>query len=159
MKKSSKALNRAALRPKIDRARLFVAVAAISCFAASVQPASATCQTTGGRYFLPGATRYQAQWRVNKNEPCSILVRGAPGLGSSPNSDVENVAISQRPSHGVVGANNSISDHGYAYVPASDFVGKDHFQVTLDNHDNRSGDTVKMTIDVDVEVVDTISPH
>jgi len=73
-------------------------------------------------------------------------------------SDFDNVAISQRASHGVVGVNNSISDHGYAYVPATGFVGKDHFQVTLDSHDDRSGVTVKTTVDVDVDVVDPTSP-
>ena len=149
-----------AFRPTIDRARLcaLVAFAAVSCFAASVEPASANCQRTGGGYFAPGMTIYRAQWRVNKNEPCSTLVRGANGLGPQGNSDVENVAISQRPSHGVVGVNNSVGDHGYAYVPASDFVGKDHFQVTFDNRDNGSGVTVKTTVDVDVEVVDPTSP-
>ena len=30
--------------------------------------------------------------------------------------------------------------------------------MTLDNHDNRGGVTVKTTIDVDVEVVDPASP-
>src|SRR5208282_1069704 len=134
-----------ASRPTIDRARLcaLVAFAAVSCFAASVEPASAHCQSMGGGYFVPGMTSYRTQWRVNKNEPCSILVRwGAAGPGPRVDSDFDNVAISQRASHGVVGVNNSISDHGYAYVPATGFVGKDHFQVTLDSHDDRSGVTV-----------------
>ena len=160
MKKSSRTLDRMAFRPTIDRARLsaLVAFAAVSCFAASLQPASANCQRWGGIYFGAVTTSYQAQWRVNKNEPCSALVRGNSGLGHAVSSDIENIAISQRPSHGVVGVNNSIGDHGYAYVPASDFVGKDHFQVTFDNRDNGSGVTVKTTVDVDVEVVDPASP-
>jgi hypothetical protein len=154
VKKTSEILNRAAFRPAIDRARLsvLVTVAAISCLAASVQSASANCQKSGFRFYL-GTSSVNLRWRVDKNEPCSTRVR-AWGKHS-----VDNLVMSQRASHGLAGVNNSMSDDGFAYFPASGFVGKDHFQVTLDNHDNRSGDTVKMTIDVDVEVVDTISPH
>ncbi len=72
---------------------------------------------------------------------------------------VDNLVISQRASHGVAGVNNTMGDDGFAYSPEPGFVGKDHFQVTLDNKNNRSGETNKMIFDVDVEVVDTVSPH
>ncbi len=130
----------------------FLAVATTSCLAASVQSASAECQKAPFRFSL-GTRSINTQWRVDKNEPCSTRINASGKIS------VNNLVISQRASHGVAGVNNSMSDDGFAYYPASGFIGKDHFQVTLDNHDNRNGETNKMTIDVDVEVVDTISPH
>ena len=153
VRKSSEALNRPALQPVIAWPWLFVlvVVAATFCLAASVRSASAECQQTAYRFF-PGTPSVNTHWRVEKNEPCWHRNRTGRRV------DIDNFVISQRALHGFAGVNNSIVDHGYAYLPAVGFVGKDHFQVTLDNHDLRSGVANKLTIDVDVEVVDAVSP-
>jgi hypothetical protein len=128
----------------MKRLALIIAATAISGALANT-PARASCQRTGFN-FNAGTANVRSSWRVLRNEPCSMVLstRGTLTLGA--------IKITERPAHGVAGAENSIVARHFAYQPASGYLGRDHFAVTMETGDGRVQGS--LTIDVDVEVVD-----
>jgi hypothetical protein len=122
-----------------------IALAAAISGALADTPARASCRKTGFN-FNAGTANVRSSWRVLRNEPCSTVLwtRGTMTLGA--------IKIKERPAHGVAGAENSIVARHFAYQPASGYVGKDHFAVTMETGNGRVQGN--LTIDVDVEVVD-----
>jgi hypothetical protein len=134
----------------VDRPRhpVFVAAAIAVCLTAQVRTARAECRKSN-IYFTIGTSHVRETWQLNKNEACSrqIISWGW--------TTIDNMVISERALHGTAGINDSVSGHGYAYHPRQGFIGKDHFQATADNHNSHQiQSTVKITFDVDIEVVD-----
>jgi hypothetical protein len=77
--------------------------------------------------------------------------------------EITNIVVSKRPKHGIAGANQGISEHGFAYIPSPGFIGQDKFVVTVEMKGvthwppgtlGIPGDygRGKMDIDVDVDV-------
>ena len=98
--------------------------------------------------FYTTTSAITTQWRVENKGHCvtNITTRGVISL--------ENFVVSQRAAHGTAAAGNNNAQYGFAYIPNPGYVGPDHFQITTDNIDNKATDRHKMTIDVNVDVVD-----
>ena len=140
------------------------AVLGVCLMASALQPADAKTQRTSCQQetILVQTDRPEVHksWRVKRNEVCAgkidVALRKSSGVW--PDGYINNFHIMKQASHGFVGVTNSDAYGGFAYQPASDFVGPDSFEVSVDHHlpatESDADESQKVHITIDVEVAD-----
>jgi hypothetical protein len=96
-------------------------------------------------HFDLGSPHLEKAIRVAKNGTCNSTMRG---------SVVSDFRVAQRPEHGVVGQLVSGVFTGWAYRPADNYVGNDHFVLSFTIADQRHN-SLNVDESVSVEVVDS----
>lgn len=111
----------------------------------SASAANVGCVSSGFRWFNNRTTHVQASTRAG--QPCQIRFFRSSGVGE--------IAILQtivKPAHGVLGiAAKEGSRRFIAYAPSRGFVGRDRFEVHIEEKPSGGG-TVAGNVQVDIDV-------
>ena len=146
---------RANLRTSLTT-RLAISLSAVVWSAHCPSAKAAECHHTNFQIAL-GTQSTDTKWRMGKDTACSQYINSQHFANGVANMSLGfgEMKILRRPAHGVAGIETSVFSRGFAYRPASGFVGEDSFAVSVNVIDKRMTMTWELTINVEVEVVQT----
>jgi hypothetical protein len=121
----------------------FIAATIVPTLSASA--ANVCCVSSGFRWFINRTTHVQASTRAG--QPCQIRFFRYSGVGE--------IAVLQtvvKPAHGVLGISAMEGSRRFiAYAPSPGFVGRDHFEVHIEEKPSGGG-TAAGNVQVDIDV-------